>query len=193
MFRMFMPILYCIMIMAAVPVIIMYSIRESRKKNNNRNTGSANAGRGYNMPGDGSRPGNMQANRQGNMYGNARGNMQGNVQRSMAGNASGNRSSVKQGGSSGKAAENKTAGSSTTEYLEKKAMEDQREHAVEKMEEQRRVNAKYGNLPIARRHILGDPVPSGMKIVCCGYCGAENEVKAGSRGRLGCYFCRTEL
>lgn len=87
---------------------------------------------------------------------------------------------------------NKNTGS-TTEYLKKKAMEDQREHAVEKREEQRRMNMKYGNVSTAARHVLGDPIPQGMKVVCCGYCGAENEVKTGYHGGLCCYFCRTKL
>lgn len=177
MFGMFFVTLYGVMVVAIVPIIVVLNIRKNRKKNHNQDADATYVGRGYYMPGDRSR--------QGNMYGNTRG--------SMAGNASGNNLSGEQGGLGGQAAGNKTAGGSTTEYLERKAMEDQREHAAEKMEEQRRVNARYGNMPIARRHILGDPVPSGMEIVCCKYCGAANEVKTGYHRGLCCYFCRTEL
>ncbi len=82
---------------------------------------------------------------------------------------------------------------STLDYLNEKAKQDQREHAIEKMEERKRVSEKYGNRPVGGRYLLGDPIPQGMKIVCCEYCGAENVVKIGYRGDRDCYFCRTRL
>lgn len=82
---------------------------------------------------------------------------------------------------------------STLDYLNEKAKQDQREHAIEKMEERKRASEKYGNRPVGGRYLLGDPIPQGMKIVCCEYCGAENVVKIGYRGDRDCYFCRTRL
>ncbi len=82
---------------------------------------------------------------------------------------------------------------STTDYLNQKAEQDQREHEIEKRQERERVDQKYGNRPVGGRYMPGDPVPSGMQIVCCEYCGAENLVKMGYRGDRNCYFCRTRL
>lgn len=82
---------------------------------------------------------------------------------------------------------------STTEYLSEKAKQDQREHELEKMQERKRVEQKYGNRPVGGRYLAGDPVPAGMKIICCQYCGAENAVKIDYRGDRNCYFCRTRL
>lgn len=83
--------------------------------------------------------------------------------------------------------------SSVTEYLGQKAAEDQREHAVEAFEQQKRMQKKYGSMPVAGRYILGDPVPKSCQLVYCSYCGAENIVKMGYRGGMSCYFCRTGL
>lgn len=82
---------------------------------------------------------------------------------------------------------------SVTEYLDQKAAEDQREHAVEAFEQQKRMQKKYGSMPVAGRYILGDPVPKSCQLVYCSYCGAENIVKMGYRGGMSCYFCRTGL
>lgn len=82
---------------------------------------------------------------------------------------------------------------STTDYLERKAKQEQMEHVKEKLEEQRRINAKYGNRSVAGRYLLGDAVPAGFQIVCCDYCGAENIVKIGYKSGLSCYFCRSHL
>ena len=82
---------------------------------------------------------------------------------------------------------------SVTEYLGQKAAEDQREHAVEAFEQQKRMQKKYGSMPVAGRYILGDPVPKSCQLVYCSYCGAENIVKMGYRGGMSCYFCRTGL
>lgn len=83
--------------------------------------------------------------------------------------------------------------SSVTEYLGQKAAEDQREHAVEAYEQQKRMQKKYGSMPVAGRYILGDPVPKSCQLINCSYCGAENIVKMGYRGGMSCYFCRTGL
>lgn len=82
---------------------------------------------------------------------------------------------------------------STTEYLQKKARMDQIEHAKEKREEMKRVNQKYGGNEVGGRYLLGDPIPCGMKIKYCPYCGAENLVPDHYYSGKDCYFCRTEL
>lgn len=194
MFGLLISTIYSLVVVIAVPLCVVAGIRRKKRENNDRNRNDTFVHSGY-------VPGNTQRNVTGNTSGSVQRNMQGNGQKSMPGNGQ----NGMQGNASGKAAGNtqrtmagntpgeKTRSGSTTEYLERKAMEDQREHVAEKMEEQRRVNAKYGNMPIARRHILGEPVPSGMRLACCKYCGAENEVKTGYRSGLACYFCRTEL
>lgn len=82
---------------------------------------------------------------------------------------------------------------STTDYLQKKARMDQIEHAKEKREEMKRVNQKYGGNEVGGRYLLGDPIPHGMKIKYCPYCGAENLVQDHYYSGKDCYFCRTEL
>ena len=82
---------------------------------------------------------------------------------------------------------------STTDYLQKKARMDQIEHAKEKREEMKRVNLKYGGNEVGGRYLLGDPIPRGMKIKYCPYCGAENLVPDHYYSGKDCYFCRTEL
>ncbi len=38
------------------------------------------------------------------------------------------------------------------------------------------------------------PLSGGKEVICCPYCGAENQIPAGSDpGRFTCYFCREEL
>ena len=97
---------------------------------------------------------------------------------------------VKQPGQGTKSTVQKT---STTEYLQKKARMDQIEHAKEKREEMERVNQKYGGNEVGGRYLLGDPIPRGMKIKYCPYCGAENLVPDHYYSGKDCYFCRTEL
>lgn len=82
---------------------------------------------------------------------------------------------------------------STTDYLERKAKMDQMEHAREKQEEIRRVNQRYGGQRVGGRYLIGDPIPRGMKLFYCPYCGAENIVSVDYRSGMDCYFCRTEL
>lgn len=84
-------------------------------------------------------------------------------------------------------------GNSTTAYLMEKAEADAREHAREKMEEQQRLHETRGGLAVAMRHLDGDAVPQGKRVVCCGYCGAENLVPVAQRTRYSCYFCREPL
>lgn|GEM_PF-5413284 len=81
----------------------------------------------------------------------------------------------------------------TTDYLAEKAKQDEIQHVIEKREEQQRVERKYGGQPTGMRYLLGDPVPAGMRIVVCEYCGAENLVKITYHGGCDCYFCRTAL
>ncbi len=84
-------------------------------------------------------------------------------------------------------------GNNTTAYLMEKAQEDAREHAREKYEEQKRLAASRGGLPVAERYLLGDSVPQGKRLVNCGYCGAENLIPMVPRTRYSCYFCRETL
>ncbi len=84
-------------------------------------------------------------------------------------------------------------GNNTTAYLMEKAQEDAREHAREKFEEQKRLAASRGGLPVAERYLLGDSVPQGKRLVNCGYCGAENLIPMMPRTRYSCYFCRETL
>ena len=70
---------------------------------------------------------------------------------------------------------------------------DRKEHAKEKREEMNRVNQKYGGNEVGGRYLLGDPIPRGMKIKYCPYCGAENLVPDHYYSGKDCYFCRTEL
>ena len=84
-------------------------------------------------------------------------------------------------------------GNSTTAYLMEKAEADAREHAKEKWEEQQRLHETRGGLAVALRHLDGDTVPQGKRIVNCGYCGAENLVPMVPRTRYSCYFCREPL
>ena len=77
---------------------------------------------------------------------------------------------------------------STTDYLERKAKMDQMEHAREKQEEIRRVNQRYGGQRVGGRYLIGDPIPRGMKLFYCPYCGAENIVSADYRSGMDCYF-----
>lgn len=100
------------------------------------------------------------------------------------------RNEIKQSGQRTKSAAQKT---STTDYLQKKARMDQIEHAKEKQEEMKRVNQKYGGKEVGGRYLLGDPIPRGMKIKYCPYCGAENLVPDHYYSGKDCYFCRTEL
>lgn len=100
------------------------------------------------------------------------------------------RNEIKQSGQRTKSAAQKT---STTDYLQKKARMDQIEHAKEKQEEMKRVNQKYGGEEVGGRYLLGDPIPRGMKIKYCPYCGAENLVPDHYYSGKDCYFCRTEL
>lgn len=104
---------------------------------------------------------------------------------------------VKQAGQAVKQPEQETKSTvqktSTTDYLQKKARMDQIEHAKEKREEMKRVNQKYGGEEVGGRYLLGDPIPCGMKIKYCPYCGAENLVPNHYYSGKDCYFCRTEL
>lgn len=83
-------------------------------------------------------------------------------------------------------------GESTTEFLHRKAAADQIEHRKEALEQKREEAKAYGNLHYAYRWMEGDPIPAGMRMIKCGYCGAENLVKPHG-GKYNCYFCREEI
>lgn len=83
---------------------------------------------------------------------------------------------------------------STTEMLEEKARQDAMEHQEEKrrqLAEERRI---HGQLRYAERYLPGDMIPKGRRLVCCGYCNAENLVpERDDPKRYNCYFCRETL
>ena len=83
---------------------------------------------------------------------------------------------------------------STTEMLEEKARQDAMEHQEEKrrqLPEERRI---HGQLRYAERYLPGDMIPKGRRLVCCGYCNAENLIpERDDPKRYNCYFCRETL
>lgn len=83
---------------------------------------------------------------------------------------------------------------STTEMLEEKARQDAMEHQEEKrrqLAEERRI---HGQLRYAERYLPGDMIPKGRRLVCCGYCNAENLIpERDDPKRYNCYFCRETL
>lgn len=85
-------------------------------------------------------------------------------------------------------------GKSTTEMLEEKARQDAIEHQEEKrkqLAEERRI---HGQLRYAERYLPGDMIPKGKRLVCCGYCNAENLIpERDNPKRYNCYFCRETL
>lgn len=83
---------------------------------------------------------------------------------------------------------------STTEYLRQKAMEDQRDHEQEARMEAIRLQRETGGRRAAQRYYDGDSIPRGMRIVKCGYCGAENLIGDHQNQKdFTCYFCREIL
>lgn len=83
---------------------------------------------------------------------------------------------------------------STTEYLRQKALEDQKEHEEAARLEAMRLHRETGGRSAAQRHYDGDSVPRGMRIVKCGYCGAENLIGDYQNQKdFTCYFCREIL
>lgn len=83
---------------------------------------------------------------------------------------------------------------STTEYLRQKALEDAREHAAEKQQENLRLYRETGGKAPGQRHLEWEDMPRGMKLVRCGYCGAENLIPERDRPQdHTCYFCREDL
>lgn len=86
------------------------------------------------------------------------------------------------------------AEASTTEYLKQKALEDAKLHREEKRQEDIRWNRETGGRMRGRRYLYGDSVPQGMRIVKCGYCGAENLISGRmAKEEYTCYFCREIL
>lgn len=48
--------------------------------------------------------------------------------------------------------------------------------------------------PSAIRYWDGDPIPAGIRLVSCAYCGAENLIpESDAPEKYHCYFCREEL
>ncbi|MGN0132512.1 MAG: hypothetical protein ACI4AA_08725 [Lachnospiraceae bacterium] len=175
-------------------VIIICIIIQTLKKQNNQGNRSQNSQGAY-----GSAPSNGQGYRPNS--GNYQGQQSGGAMRQTAGgrNVASQATRTSQTAKSSQTvkapqtANTSQKETSTMDYLNEKAKQDQREHAIEKMQENKRVDRKYGNRPVGGRYLLGDPVPSGMRIVYCPYCGAENLVKIGFRDDRDCYFCRSRL
>ena len=45
-----------------------------------------------------------------------------------------------------------------------------------------------------KRYLPGDMIPKGRRLVCCGYCNAENLIpERDNPKRYNCYFCRETL
>lgn len=83
---------------------------------------------------------------------------------------------------------------STTEYLRQKALEDQQEHEEQARLEAMRLRRETGGRRAAQRHYDGDSIPKGMRLVRCGYCGAENLIgDYEKQSDFTCYFCREIL
>lgn len=83
---------------------------------------------------------------------------------------------------------------STTEYLRQKALEDQQEHEEQARLEALRLHRETGGRRAAQRHYDGDSIPKGMRLVRCGYCGAENLIgNYDKQSDFTCYFCREIL
>ena len=82
---------------------------------------------------------------------------------------------------------------STMEMLRQKAEEEQAEHEKDKRYAEYKKKKTYKEKYYAQRLIPGDPVPKGMYVKKCGYCGAENLLAYGSGEKMLCYFCREEL
>ena len=102
-----------------------------------------------------------------------------------AGGAAGSMTSGK-GSSVSRTVEKKTTVSrqakSTTEMLEEKARQDAMERRI------------HGQLRYAERYLPGDMIPQGRRLVCCGYCNAENLIpERDNPKRYNCYFCRETL
>lgn len=96
--------------------------------------------------------------------------------------------------SDGAAKEQESEQISTTEYLRQKALEDQKEHEEAARLEAMRLHRETGGRRAAQRHYDGDSVPKGMRIVKCGYCGAENLIGDHQNQKdFTCYFCREIL
>ena len=83
---------------------------------------------------------------------------------------------------------------STTDYLAQKAGADQVAHSRDSRQEEQRLRRETGGKAPAMRHYYGDSVPSGMRLVRCGYCAADNLVATHANVKnYTCYFCREDL
>ena len=90
-------------------------------------------------------------------------------------------------------------GSSVSRTVEKKTtVSRQAKSTTEMLEEKRRQLAEerriHGQLRYAERYLPGDMIPQGRRLVCCGYCNAENLIpERDNPKRYNCYFCRETL
>ena len=82
---------------------------------------------------------------------------------------------------------------STTEYLAEKAREDEAEHRKDEYMTKQKLT-QGGTLRLGLRIPDDGVIPRGMRIVYCGYCGADNVVPNGvSEKGFHCYFCHEQL
>ncbi|MDO4292605.1 MAG: hypothetical protein Q4C65_05150 [Eubacteriales bacterium] len=83
---------------------------------------------------------------------------------------------------------------SVTDYLRQKASADEAAHAAADRMDEARLSRETGGRTVGRRYSSWDSVPKGMRVVKCGYCGAENLIPEGARRKnCTCYFCREIL
>ena len=82
---------------------------------------------------------------------------------------------------------------STIEYLNMKAREDEIEHQKDEYLTQQKLT-QGGLLKLGMRIPDDGMIPRGMRMVYCGYCGAENLVPGGLiTDTHYCYFCHEKL
>jgi len=82
---------------------------------------------------------------------------------------------------------------SMKDYQVRKSYEEDVVRQRNAWEVQREEQRNVGDLRMAKRVILGDPILPGNTVVTCSYCGAENMVARMSHEKQHCYFCRTSL
>lgn len=81
----------------------------------------------------------------------------------------------------------------TLDYLRNKADQDAMDHARDERMVQQEILRETGGAGIGERLLEGEGIPNNRIMIPCGYCGAENLLPVGARGKYTCYFCREFL
>lgn len=81
----------------------------------------------------------------------------------------------------------------TLDYLRNKADQDAMDHARDERMVQQEILRETGGAGIGERLLEGEGVPDNKMMIKCSYCGAENLLPLGVRGKYTCYFCREFL